>query len=251
MGKRVLSMSGNPRLPLYRNPEGPVCLLNPNPSPSPVLEPTASPRRPTYRPGPRAVRPSAPQPPHRLLGTEPCTRARTRDHLEGHGLTDGSADGSTDGADGHRRGHPRRRLAADDGVAPAPLQAVAGGLTAAGRPAVAAAAITAGVLVSSGGGGHGTAAADDKSVADYTGLPHTAVDVSTGTCGKGWGTPYARHPGTPGCSTCTTPRRAPPRSTPPTPIPESCTPNWRVWLPARPGSCRSTSAAALCTPSSA
>jgi len=62
---------------------------------------------------------------------------------------------------------------------------------AAGAVVAVAAVVTVAVLA---GGGHGTDAADAKGgtptpAAD--GLPHTAVDVSTGSCGKGWTRPRA------------------------------------------------------------
>jgi iron uptake system component EfeO len=63
-----------------------------------------------------------------------------------------------------------------------------------------AAAVTAGLLVAAGGHGRTTDAADGKDTATAAsdGLPHTAVNASTDTCGKGWGGAGTAkpHPGT-------------------------------------------------------
>ncbi len=80
-----------------------------------------------------------------------------------------------------------------------------GRLIAAAAVAVAA-AVTAGVLVTGGGHGAGTAGGDGKDAAASDGLPHTAVDVSPGACGRGWGGSGAAPGRTRGrrSSTCTT-----------------------------------------------
>ncbi|WP_308012038.1 EfeM/EfeO family lipoprotein [Actinacidiphila acidipaludis] len=64
---------------------------------------------------------------------------------------------------------------------------------AAGAVVAVAAAVTAAVLAG-GGGGHGGDSADGKGATATQaadGLPHTAIDVSTGGCGRGWGHPHA------------------------------------------------------------
>ena len=70
---------------------------------------------------------------------------------------------------------------------PAPRTGFRRGRLIAAAAVAVAAAVTAGVLVTGGGHGAGTAGGDGKDTAASDGLPHTAVDVSPGACGRGWG----------------------------------------------------------------
>jgi iron uptake system component EfeO len=59
-------------------------------------------------------------------------------------------------------------------------------------------AVTAGVVAITATGHHGGDRAEPAASATpaYTGLPHTAIDVSPSTCGKGWGANGKPHTGT-------------------------------------------------------
>jgi iron uptake system component EfeO len=105
-------------------------------------------------------------------------------------------------------GEPAPDDPAGDEPAPAPADGSAPGRIPGGRrrtrrrtwQAAAAVVVVAGAvtgIVLAAGGGHGAAGTRDDgantAAAATDGLPHTAVDVSTGSCGKGWTSP---HPGT-------------------------------------------------------